>query len=285
MSSTQYEIAVSPQGFASIRQCSSGEVMHPCGDPYQEAMSLYVEQSRLAELLADEGFPLVVWDVGLGAACNAMAALRCAEGLGNRARDFELVSFETNLEPLTLARSRLDLFPHVDHPAAAALLADGSWEGAAGLRWSLLKGDFLERMFEAPLPDVIFYDPFSYKTEDAPLWTADAFAELAQRLQRAPKPVCIYTYTRATRVRAQLLQAGFYVGHGVGTGAKSETTVAVVFGRRGAAWSAAEKAAFCAGRGVQLLGAQWLERWQRSQLRSVDLDAAVRASAQFAGGP
>jgi queuine tRNA-ribosyltransferase len=169
----------------------------------------------------------------------------------------------------------------VDHAGARALLADGAWEGATGLTWTLLKGDFLQRMDEAPLPDVIFYDPFSYKTEDAGLWSAEAFAQLARRLERAPKPVCIYTYTRATRVRAQLLAAGFHVGHGVGTGAKSETTVAVAFGRKGGQWTAAEKRAFCAGRGIELLGEKWLGRWGRSQLKDPALDGIVRSAAQF----
>ena len=50
----------------------------------EEAQSLYVEQSALAERLrlhpgedAGNAEELVIWDVGLGAAANALAAIRC----------------------------------------------------------------------------------------------------------------------------------------------------------------------------------------------------------------
>ena len=102
-----YEVHVAPQGFASIRQITSGEIMHSRTPPLEEAHLLYVEQSRLAERLrlVDGGSkePLVIWDVGLGAAANAMAAIRCfeaqaAEGIAQRA--MHLVSFENdNLQP------------------------------------------------------------------------------------------------------------------------------------------------------------------------------------------
>ena len=42
---------VAPEGFASIRQISSGEIMHSRTPPMEEARLLYVEQSRLAERL------------------------------------------------------------------------------------------------------------------------------------------------------------------------------------------------------------------------------------------
>src|SRR5215212_5992445 len=70
-----YEIVKAWEGFASIRQLSSGEIMHSRTDPMKEARELYVEQSRLAERLRENptGEPLVLWDVGLGAAANATA--------------------------------------------------------------------------------------------------------------------------------------------------------------------------------------------------------------------
>src|SRR5271155_1016537 len=75
----RYEVLVRDEvGF--IRDCGSGEVMHSVTDPLVEACSLYVEQSRLIERLQAGGAePLVVWDVGLGAAANAMAAILEAE--------------------------------------------------------------------------------------------------------------------------------------------------------------------------------------------------------------
>ena len=71
----RYEVIVR-DGVGHIRDRTSGEVMHSVNDPAEEARSLYVEQSRLVDrVLQPEGPPLVVWDVGLGAAANAMAAI------------------------------------------------------------------------------------------------------------------------------------------------------------------------------------------------------------------
>jgi queuine tRNA-ribosyltransferase len=77
-----YEIHTSAQGFSSIRQISSGEIMHSVNAPDDEANRLYVEQSCLAARLLEqesERTELVIWDVGLGAAFNAMAVIHCFE--------------------------------------------------------------------------------------------------------------------------------------------------------------------------------------------------------------
>src|SRR5438128_1738814 len=97
-----YEVHVAWEGFASIRQISSGEIMHSRTPPMEEARKLYVEQSNLAErvrLSASENpqnaTPLVLWDVGLGAAANAMAAILCYEEQAEKAsvRALEIISF------------------------------------------------------------------------------------------------------------------------------------------------------------------------------------------------
>jgi queuine tRNA-ribosyltransferase len=55
-------------------------VMHSVNAPSVEANTLYVEQSCLESRLLDTSKGgLVIWDVGLGAASNAMAALSCFE--------------------------------------------------------------------------------------------------------------------------------------------------------------------------------------------------------------
>src|SRR6187200_701860 len=82
-----YEVHVAWEGFASIRQISSGEIMHSRTPPMEEARGLYVEQSALGERVrlpggngvnwngngagpAVAGETLVIWDVGLGAGAN-----------------------------------------------------------------------------------------------------------------------------------------------------------------------------------------------------------------------
>jgi len=255
-----YEVHASPQGFHSIRQCSSGEVMHSVSAPEDEANRLYIEQSHLVSRLRrrheSDDQPLVIWDVGLGAASNAMAAIHCAEreiaAAGPSAlRPLHLVSFERDLDPLTLAARHAPRFPHLRHGAPHELLKNGCWNHASGLiNWQLLRGDFLEHLEAAPPPDLIFYDPFSSKTDTA-LWQANVFARIHRQCQ--PKPAELYTYSASTAVRVALLLAGFFVAEGVGTGPKATTTVA---------FSRLDDSATPAG--PRLLGAEWLARWRHS---------------------
>lgn len=243
--------------FHSIRQISSGEVMHSVSDPVLEASRLYVEQSGLAELVSRDpaARPLVIWDVGLGAATNAMSAVRCLQSQAKLGpvRPVHLVSFEIDLDPLRLASGQQYKFPHLRHQAPLKLLAEGRWQDEkSSLTWTLIQGDFLQTMDSAPAPDLIFYDPFSFKV-DSPLWKPEVFARLLA-LCPADGPARLFTYSAATGVRTALLSAGWFVGRGVGTGPKAETTVA----------------ASGPGAQIPLLEPEWLGRWSRSSSRYPD---------------
>jgi len=255
-----YDIVTSPQGFSSIRQISSGEVMHSVNRPSDEANKLYVEQSGLAgRLLLRDGREdeIVIWDVGLGAASNAMAVLACFEKLTaendpTALRPLRLVSFECDLDPLKLAMKFASHFPHLRHGAPHKLLEAGRWQHASGaMAWELIAGDFLQLFESAPAPDLIFYDPFSAKT-DAGLWKVDVFKRIIRHT--AAKSAELYTYSAATSVRVSLLTAGFFVAAGVGTGPKSDTTLAFTLAN---AWSRHPAQ-------PKLLDAEWLGRWRRS---------------------
>jgi queuine tRNA-ribosyltransferase len=258
-----YQLHRSVHGFYSIRQVSSGEIMHSVSPPSEEADKLYIDQSALAARLMEPDNntgELVIWDVGLGAATNAMAAVRCferchAETSGAEIRPVRLISFEHNLDALVLAVKHSGCFPHLHHRAPSKILAHGSWQHPSQLlQWRLLKGDFRDLIETAALPDLIFYDPFSYKT-DAALWTSEIFARIFHRC--LAKPSELYTYSAATAVRVALLHAGFFVSQGVGTGPKSETTIA--FNR---AESAAQHPL-----APPLLDQKWLARWRRSSAK------------------
>jgi len=129
-------------------------------------------------------------------------------------------------------------------------LERGRWSSrSAAIDWLLLRGDFAHCKFDAPPPDIVFFDPFSFKT-DSELWTLAAFREL--KALCADKAVELFTYTYSTSVRAAMLAAGFYVAKGIATGPKAETTIAL--SPRAAALPHAH----------QLLGTEWLGKWQRS---------------------
>src|SRR6185436_19030733 len=107
--------------------------------------------------------------------------------------------------------------------APLGILGAGRWTHASHLlTWELVHGDFLTHFDAAVPPDVIFYDPFSAKTDTA-LWTPEVFARLFGRCRA--KPAELFTYSASTAVRAALLNAGFFVAEGVGTGPKEATTI------------------------------------------------------------
>jgi queuine tRNA-ribosyltransferase len=250
-----YEVHKAWEGFASIRQISSGEIMHSRTAPMEEARQLYVEQSGLSARLrtsSENEPPLVIWDVGLGAAANATAAIECYEEVP-AARPLRIVSFENDLDSLRLALRRQEDFPYLRVDAVKALLADGHWQSQkhAGLNWLLVAGDFLEAMTHAPAPDLIFYDMFSTKTS-AQLWTAATFQRVFEAC--AGQAAELFTYTCSTANRAALLAAGFFVARGRNAGEKLETTIALT------------PAAFQCGRAKrrELLGCDWLAKWERS---------------------
>jgi queuine tRNA-ribosyltransferase len=244
----RFEIVETRGGAAAVLDRSVGEVMHPVIGASAEAERLYVAQSRLRERLARPGPPLVLFDVGLGAGANALAALRAAREAGEAVRALEVVSFERDTGALALAASdagapRLGLSP-ADVRAARALLATGLHrEGRAA--WRLVPGDARETLpAEAAPAEVVFWDPFSPRRDPA-LWTVAAFSALRPRC--APG-LGLFTYSTATAVRSALLLAGFWVGIGDPTGPKAGTTAAAL---------ARDELA-------RPLDRRWLERLERS---------------------
>ena len=224
-----YEVHRAWEGFASIRHTASGEIMHSRTDPMEEARQLYVEQARLAERLQESSEPLVIWDVGLGAAANAMAAVQCYEAQAKIGpiRPMRLISFENDLDSLRLALLHNDAFPYLRHGGPPAILREGSWQSKThpGLSWSLVQGDFPETIPAAPAPpDFIFYDMFSGKTSGE-AWTLAAFRALFAAC--GGRAVELFTYSCSTSVRGLMLAAGFYIARGRSMGPKDETTIAL----------------------------------------------------------
>jgi queuine tRNA-ribosyltransferase len=258
-----YEVHRAPAGFCSIRQISSGEIMHSRTPPMEEAQALYIEQSNLAARLRlsaeetpSEARPLTIWDIGLGAGTNALAAILCyeAQAAQTALRPMHIVSFENDLDPLRLAFKHNREFTWLRHSATAGMLEHGQWRSRQhpGLSWSLVQGDFPGTIGHAPAPpDLIFFDMFSSKT-DADLWTLDVFRRLFAACEG--RAVELFTYTCSTPIRAALLVAGFHVARGRGTVDKTDTTVAL---------SPAAARVMVPGR-FDLLGAEWLAKWSRS---------------------
>jgi queuine tRNA-ribosyltransferase len=272
-----YEVHKAWEGFASIRQISSGEIMHSRTAPMVEAGELYIEQSRLAERVAvsaeenpKSAAPLVIWDVGLGAAANAMAAIGCYEEQAGQGavRPLQIISFENDLDSLRLAFRHNRDFPYLRHSGPAAILTDGRWQSRQhpGLSWLIVPGDFREVMAQAPPPDLIFYDMFSTKTS-GDQWTVTTFRRVFNAC--AGRAAELFTYTCSTANRVALLAAGFYVARGRNAGEKLETTIALT------------PAAFHSPQAQrrEMLSSDWLKKWDRSAAKfPEEIDPEQRSS-------
>ena len=215
------------KGVVAMRDLDAGEVMHPGVGPLVEAEQLYVRQSRLGERLrATQGRNLVLFDIGMGAGSNALAARTESERAPASAARLELVSFECDLGALALALTQPADFGLEGESGAAAraLLAHGRHETERTL-WRLWQGDLRDALAsETHLADIVFWDPFSPKA-NPDLWTIAAFTAV----RRVAQARCtLFTYSASTAVRGALLLAGWAVGLGQSIGEKAATTAAAV---------------------------------------------------------
>jgi len=219
-----YQLVRLKNGTCSIRSLAEDETFHPVVGPVAEAEALYVKQLRLRQRLQSHSGEFVVWDVGLGAAANAMAVVRAASDLPC---SWRIISFDRTLEPLAFAlrhAAQLGYLSGFEH-AVREFLATGL---ALGGRWELRLGDFPALLRNppspAPSPHAILFDAFSPAKNPA-MWTASLFADLHRCLD-PQRPCAMPTYSRSTMLRVTLLLAGFFVGAGRATGEKEETTIA-----------------------------------------------------------
>ncbi len=262
-----HEVVTLRSGSLAMRNKANGEVMHPGTGPQVEPRVLYIEPSRLQARLEEQiEAPLVLFDVGLGAASNAVAAWNVAEALGPSARRLHIVSFENDLGSLRLALEHPAAFgleSEAAQAAARALLREGTFE-TPRTRWELRVGDVQAELGRVAgvKADLVYWD--MYSPLHAPeLWSSGHFAALHRHCALG---ATLHTYSNATAARAALLLAGFFVGTGIETGFKEQTTMA-----------ATTLASL-----VNPLGARWLERLHRSSSPfpvDVPKDEAGRAQA------
>jgi tRNA U34 5-methylaminomethyl-2-thiouridine-forming methyltransferase MnmC len=228
---TEYRIVKLASGAYSVHSLAHGETFHPVVGPVAEAQALYVRQFGLLERLRKHTGPFVVWDVGLGAAANALAVLESAR---NVPCSIQMLSFDHTLAPLSFALEHPQHLEYLrGHEEQLSVLLSNHQahfqEGSCAITWNVHLADFpslLNRPEAVTLakPDLIMFDAFSPARNPA-MWTLPLFTNLF-RLLAPQRPCVLPTYSRSTILRTTLLLAGFFVGVGHATGEKEETTVA-----------------------------------------------------------
>lgn len=229
--SSNYKLVRLVSGDHSIHSLAHGETFHPVIGPVAEAEALYVNQLRLRERLMNHAGEFVIWDVGLGAAANALTVLRATREFP---RPIRLVSFDNTIEPLTFALQNADAlgyFGGYETQVDAILTqhAAGFTDGEREVDWRLFLGDFPTLLTQPtasalPKPHAVLFDAYSPAKNPA-MWSLPLFAKLFQHLD-PQRPCALPTYSRSTIMRVTLLLAGFFVGVGHATGKKEETTIA-----------------------------------------------------------
>jgi tRNA U34 5-methylaminomethyl-2-thiouridine-forming methyltransferase MnmC len=230
-SAPAYRIVKLANGAHSVHSLAHHETFHPVVGPVAEAEALYVRQLRLVERLQHHTGEFVLWDVGLGAAANAITAMRAARGVPCA---IHLVSFDHTLDPLAFALQNRDALGYLSgyEPYLECLLRDrhcAFQDCAESVKWDMHLADFPTLLTQPAAlklakPHVIMFDAFSPATNPA-MWTQPLFSNLF-RLLAPDRPCALPTYSRSTMLRVTLLLAGFHVGVGHATGDKEETTIA-----------------------------------------------------------
>jgi tRNA U34 5-methylaminomethyl-2-thiouridine-forming methyltransferase MnmC len=225
-----YQLVTLANGQRTLFSASYGEKMHPGLGPQAEADLLYVSQLHIPERLAETSGEFVIWDIGLGAAANAIAVLRATSQIPGR---LCLVSFDNTAEPLEFALKNSAalgyLSSYEDHLNELLLARKVSFRnGPLHVEWQFHLGDFPAWLNQGrsavPPPHAIFYDAFSPAKNPA-MWTLPVFQDLHRALD-PQRPCALTTYSRSTLLRATLLMADFFVGVGSAAGLKEETTIA-----------------------------------------------------------
>jgi len=231
LSHSKYRLVRLRSGVLTIHSSAHNEKMHPGPGPSAEAEQLHIGQAKIRNRLQNHTGEFVVWDVGLGAAANALTLLRLTR---DRPCPLRLVSFDDTVEPLLFALLNADTLEYLRAYESAVKTVTEQHrsefkDGAHIVNWEMHVTDFpslisREEAASVPKPHAILFDPFSPAKNPA-MWTLPVFENLFHLLDPA-RPCALTTYSRSTMIRVSLLLAGFFVGRGRPTGMKEETTVA-----------------------------------------------------------
>jgi tRNA U34 5-methylaminomethyl-2-thiouridine-forming methyltransferase MnmC len=201
-----YQLVRLNNGICSVRSLADDETFHPVIGPVAEAEALYVNQLRLRERLKNHSCEFAIWDVGLGAAANALTVLRATRDI---ACNIRLVSFDQTLEPLEFAikhAAELGYFGGYENHLKEFLRRHrvAFQDGKQSVNWEFHPGDFPTLLAQPAAkkfqkPHAILFDAFS-PAKNPTMWTLPLFTNLFQLLD--PQRSCaLPTYSIFCRRR------------------------------------------------------------------------------------
>ncbi|MFN7685837.1 MAG: MnmC family methyltransferase [Oligoflexia bacterium] len=224
----------------TLKDPVTGQPMHSAIGPDPEAQQIYLGPSGFSDLLELQSSfqgssepsskPLILWDVGMGIAANAIEALKTtlkkSKEAHGKIRHLEIHSFENATHGLRTALAQSHRFGHlIDFEELCSTLLSQGHASLEEHQWRLHEGDFRQTLKNAPPADVIFYDFYSPRA-CGELWSVPLMQAV---LAQSPRAV-LATYSAATPVRLALLLAGWWVGKPSGsvpvTSLKNESTLA-----------------------------------------------------------
>jgi len=140
---TSYRLVRLRNGACSVRSLAEDETFHPGIGPAMEAEALYVRQLHLPERVQKTSGEFGIWDVGLGAAANALTAIRLIrDGLAASPGWSSRFSVSSNKLKLELQHPapkilRLVSFDHTTDAASFALEYGAELGYVAGYEFAL----------------------------------------------------------------------------------------------------------------------------------------------------
>jgi tRNA U34 5-methylaminomethyl-2-thiouridine-forming methyltransferase MnmC len=216
-------------GVDTFAHLSTGELLHGQAGPFQEAWNFYAEALKLKTAEGDR----IIYDLGLGAGTHALAC-RKAWLENDKLKNVRVYSFDLEKNGIKSLLSSIESFPYAqEHKSFLenAALLDEVIEVDANRRefhWTFIKGDFVETSAQLsediPKADAIFFDFFSPESHPQ-LWKFRIFEAIANR---SSHQAILATTSSATAIRANLASVGFFLGFGIPSGKKGNTTVAAM---------------------------------------------------------
>ena len=254
MSDLRYQLVRLRNGAVCVRSVADDETFHPGIGPVAEAEALYVRQLRLPERVRETKGEFVIWDVGLGAAANALTALReCGSlnansgqptpdpsqegnqstarvqspapllgGAGGGSRRIRLVSFDHTCDALLFAvQHAAELTYPLGFKAQLSELAANRrvqfHHGGLEVDWTLMLGDFPSAL--AGQNSLLKPAPHAilfdpHSPQKNPAMWTVPLFTNLFRQLDPQRPCALANFTRSTLARAAMLLGGFYVGVG-----------------------------------------------------------------------